>query len=196
MKKFWEMYFRFMKNQPEGQSKEFQRLFMDFPKDPLKQDADKIMQDGGKVFKKMTEAYKKNLSKIGSHRFEWGEWVEEQLERIGGLPYDWDGYGAQPPSDETISSMRTLLTILRNCGVTPDKLLPSAAGGIEVSQRSNGRYAAVECLNSGTILFQFDDEIYESDSDAVLAAFAAQWNNHLQNGTGIYFEHNQIFDVY
>lgn len=181
---------------PEEEARRFFKRYGLFPKDPLGRDIAKIMQDGGKVFQKMTEAYKKNLSKIGSHRFEWGEWVEDQLERIGALPYDWDGYGAQPPSDETIASMRTLLTILRNCGVTPDKLLPSAAGGIEVSQRSNGRHAAVECLNSGTILFQFDDEIYESDSDVVLAAFAAQWNNHLQNGTGIYFERNQIFDVY
>ena len=49
----------------------------------------------------------------------------DQLEGLRRLPEDWDGYGAPAPSQAAYLKVRDLLDVY-----TPDRVVPSAIGGI------------------------------------------------------------------
>lgn len=82
-------------------------------------------------------------------------WYREQrhaLIRLGNLMPNWNSYGADPPHPKTIGTARRLLKALRDIDLSPTKVLASAEGGVGIIFDEPGRYAVIECLNSGDIV--------------------------------------------
>jgi len=63
----------------------------------------------------------------------------------------WDGYGALPPTDDSVAQGIALLDKIWRTDLTPYSVLPSADGGIGISFRGReGRRAVLEILNDVT----------------------------------------------
>lgn len=72
------------------------------------------------------------------------------LDDMSALTRGWNGYDAEPPSGEATGSARAYLTTLSG-GVTPDRVAPSAVGGVGCTfrGRQTGRFVYVEFYNDG-----------------------------------------------
>ncbi len=76
--------------------------------------------------------------------------LEKQLDALAGLKSGWDGYDADVPSTVVIGEARKVLRSLQNQLATPDKVGPSAEGGVAITFRSPGdRRVQIEILNNG-----------------------------------------------
>jgi hypothetical protein len=63
----------------------------------------------------------------------------------------WDGYDAPKPNDNSINQAIALLNKIKETGLSPSSVLPSADGGIGISFRGqNGRRALLEISNDGS----------------------------------------------
>jgi hypothetical protein len=78
--------------------------------------------------------------------------AESQLERLAHVNSGWDSYGAEPPNVAARNSAARILSFLKDAGVVPTKIVPSAEGGVAICFVSGSRYADIECLNAGEIL--------------------------------------------
>jgi hypothetical protein len=85
-------------------------------------------------------------------RKEWLVNAYKQLSRLALLKDDWDGYGAEAPSQWSVDSTRSVLRILSDLDFEPTSIDASAEGGVCISFQYANRYGDVECLNSGEIL--------------------------------------------
>jgi hypothetical protein len=105
-----------------------------------------------------------------------------QLQALRKLSVGWDGYAAPAPADSAFRDARRVIE--RAIGehlLIPSFVLPSAEGGIGIGFRSGGRYADIECFNSGETLALTSDgngteprvwEIHDEYAD-LTAAFEA-----------------------
>jgi hypothetical protein len=87
--------------------------------------------------------------------------LEIRLRQLAGLRTNWDTYGSEPPSRESLSSAGTIAKAFINRGLIPDAVGPSAEGGVAICFVRNQRYADIECFNSGETLAVR----YSSDED-------------------------------
>jgi hypothetical protein len=78
--------------------------------------------------------------------------AEDDLKRMRGLSKNWDTYGAEPPTTETIAHALKLLIRLQREAFTPTRIVPSSEGGVAVFFTRGGRYADIEFLNTGEVL--------------------------------------------
>lgn len=62
---------------------------------------------------------------------------------------NWNGYNSDPPNNVAMLNTEKIIKALQ---IIPDGIIPSAEGGIVVYFVRNGKYADIECLNSGKIL--------------------------------------------
>jgi hypothetical protein len=63
----------------------------------------------------------------------------------------WDGYDAPKPNDDSINQGIALLNKIKEVGLSPSSVLPSADGGVGISFRGlGGRRALLEILNDGS----------------------------------------------
>jgi hypothetical protein len=77
--------------------------------------------------------------------------LEDQLVALSRVHHDWNGYDSQAPNDLSMSLARgVVLSSLAT--IVPTRVVPSAEGGVVVYFAQHGKYADIECLNSGQIL--------------------------------------------
>ena len=73
----------------------------------------------------------------------------EQLLDFLRLPQGWNGYDASPPNHDAVATATAALIALQELPWPPDRVAPSAVGGVGITYRRGSRKAYVECYNSG-----------------------------------------------
>jgi len=91
----------------------------------------------------------------------WFSQAQESLERFRRLGPDWDSYGAEPPNAIAIYWAGRVLDVVRQAGFCPERVTPSAEGGVAVTFCKGQMYADLECFNDGQILAVFSDRQHE-----------------------------------
>lgn len=78
--------------------------------------------------------------------------AQATLNEMNGLGADWEAIGSEPPNEVSKSlALRVLDRSFLMDRVQPSYATASAEGGVGIVYRSDGRYAAIECLNSGEL---------------------------------------------
>ncbi len=86
----------------------------------------------------------------------------EQVSELGKLKEGWNSYSAPAPTPAAISSAKVLLTLAVDAGVVPDRIEPSAMGGVGMIFTAGSREVAVEFYNAGNAHALFSDSITEA----------------------------------
>jgi hypothetical protein len=83
---------------------------------------------------------------------------EATLDRLLGTPANWNSYNSPPPSAQSVKNARPILQALRIKLLQPDRVLPSAEGGVAFTFVSDtSSRAVIETLNDGgTFLLLYD----------------------------------------
>jgi len=105
-----------------------------------------------------------------------GAWLQDSKDkvlRLAALPHGWDGFKAEPPTEEALCWADRVLGLLHNLDFRPDRIDASAEGGITLAFISGNRYADIECFNSGEILAATSNRIDEPDVWEVAASEAS-----------------------
>ena len=75
------------------------------------------------------------------------------------LQFDWNGYGSESPNEIAIEAAKEIVLTAPQLGMIPNKILPSAEGGVGICFYASDRYADIECLNTGEILAMKSDGV-------------------------------------
>lgn len=78
--------------------------------------------------------------------------AHKSLSRLSRVVDNWNSFGSERPSAESIRKATTIAETLINFGLIPDGIVPSAEGGVAICFVRSGKYADVECFNTGEIL--------------------------------------------
>jgi hypothetical protein len=78
--------------------------------------------------------------------------LENRLQQLSALRANWDTYGSEPPSRESLTAAGAIAKAFINFGLIPDAVGPSAEGGVAICFVRNRKYADIECFNSGETL--------------------------------------------
>lgn len=82
----------------------------------------------------------------------WFTEAQNGLESLSDLAEDWDGHDAEPPNKTAFAGVRRVLELLRHLNFRPNRIAPSAEGGIMLSFFHGKRYGDIELFNTGEIL--------------------------------------------
>lgn len=76
-----------------------------------------------------------------------------ELDKLKGLPENWNGYGSEAPNRVAMFNARNILSVLHELGamLEPKKIVPSAEDGVAIFFENGKRHGLIECTN--------DDEI-------------------------------------
>lgn len=91
----------------------------------------------------------------------WGD----KLTALSQLSTDWDSYGAEAPNGRATYGASLVLSEMSYLDLAPASILPSVEGGIGITFRRNGKYADIECFNTGSIF------AIQSDGNDLLSAW-------------------------
>lgn len=83
--------------------------------------------------------------------------LRDKLESLLNLQVGWNGYSAPPPNGKSVTMASAALTALNGMLSAPDRLAPSAVGGVGITYRRGPRMAYVECYNSGQLVLLLSD---------------------------------------
>ena len=102
----------------------------------------------------------------------WLDGLLGKLEEMRNLRPGWDSYGALPPNDWALAIAEKAIKAFANCGVQPDKVLPSVENGVGISVTRGERYGFLEVLNSQgvvgiTACGKDTYEVLEFDPDSI-----------------------------
>jgi hypothetical protein len=78
--------------------------------------------------------------------------LQNKITAMKTLSDNWDTYGAEPPSPQTMFTAMQLLLQMEREDFLPGDALASAEGGVALCFKTANRYADIELLNSGEIL--------------------------------------------
>ena len=70
---------------------------------------------------------------------------------------NWDGYGAPAPNRVAIRAAQRVLDALKQAGLKPGGVVPSAEGGVGIFFSRDHCYADFECFNDGDVLVGMSD---------------------------------------
>lgn len=87
-----------------------------------------------------------------------------QLESLSALTKGWDGYEAEPPSATALGKARSLLETLSVMKVVPERVVPSADGGVALILSTHPAYRAIECFNDGEIVASLSDRAFRHEA--------------------------------
>ena len=82
----------------------------------------------------------------------WPKEHEARLNRMAGMEKGWDSYRADPPSAVAIANAREFVRSAVKAGLPPDKVNPSAMGGVGVTfrrRKNDDEMVFVEFYNPG-----------------------------------------------
>ena len=82
----------------------------------------------------------------------WFSAAQDGLDSLRDIPANWDGDGAETPNDTAITNTRRALDIFQRMNFRPDRIAPSAEGGVMLSFYVGKRYGDIEIFNTGEIL--------------------------------------------
>lgn len=82
----------------------------------------------------------------------WFSVFEKRITALSQLSKDWDSYGAEAPNGKATYWAGRVILELRDLGLAPTSILPSVEGGVGITFRRDGKYADIECFNTGEIL--------------------------------------------
>lgn len=74
----------------------------------------------------------------------------EAVNEMKNLGDDWNGHGSEPPSAAAIEMAQRIL--LSSTNRVPNRVAPSAQGGVGICFYRGDKYGDIECLNTGEIL--------------------------------------------
>jgi hypothetical protein len=99
--------------------------------------------------------------------------LSKQLDQLKSLAVGWDGYDAPTPSADAIGAAKTLLQHMQNELLKPQRITPSAEGGVAFTFAATGqRRAQIELLNSGEKFAH----LYDLNGDSR----TEDWNENLE----------------
>lgn len=78
--------------------------------------------------------------------------ADHRLQQISNVKPNWDTYGGDAPTSDSIRNAKAIIGKAIVQGLLPSAILPSAEGGVAVCFATQLKYADIECLNSGEIL--------------------------------------------
>jgi hypothetical protein len=84
-------------------------------------------------------------------------WIEK-LDGLVSLKDGWDSYAAPAPGQLAINNASALLVEADKLATTPERIEPSAMGGVGVTFSANGREVVIEFYNKGTAHALFSDD--------------------------------------
>lgn len=87
-----------------------------------------------------------------------------QLESLRDLTKGWDGYQAEPPSTTSLQNARSLLEALSLMNIVPERVAPSADGGVALILSTHPVYRAIECFNDGEIVASLSDRAFRHEA--------------------------------
>jgi hypothetical protein len=87
-----------------------------------------------------------------------------QLESLSSLARGWDGYTAEPPNATALGNGRNLLEALSLMSVVPERVVPSADGGVALVLSAHPTYRAIECFNDGEIVASLSDRAFRHEA--------------------------------
>ena len=83
--------------------------------------------------------------------------ADYSLDRMTGLNVNWRDLGAEPPNKMARDIARSVLSCAYMIGLEPSLVTASAASGVGICFKREGKYADIECFNSGEITSAFID---------------------------------------
>ena len=94
----------------------------------------------------------------------WQDWRDlfKKLDGLSLLTDGWNGYNAIAPAAAAISNARHFLKVLQSKSIVPQRLAPSAVGGVAITSRRHDRKVVVEFFNNGLISGLFADDAAET----------------------------------
>jgi len=78
--------------------------------------------------------------------------ARQKLGSLEGFSGAFSTFEAEVPTKIVISAASNIVDKLIEVGLNPDAIVPSAEGGVAICFVKDGRYADIECLNSGETL--------------------------------------------
>lgn len=82
--------------------------------------------------------------------------LENSLESFRSLKKNWGTYGSEPPNADAIGIAKHLLKIAKEKNIIPNRIVPSAIGGIAFCWTSKKGYADIEVDNDRSIIGSVD----------------------------------------
>jgi hypothetical protein len=104
----------------------------------------------------------------------------ERASGLGRLKQGWNSYSDPAPTPAAIGNAKTLLTLASAAGLIPDRIEPSAMGGVGVTFAVGSREVAVELYNAGSAHALFSDNATETLDTAPVALGVEGYNTLLQ----------------
>lgn len=83
----------------------------------------------------------------------------EDVDEMRFLHSDWNGYGSEAPNQFAREIAQQILLSATTLTVAPDRVAPSAQGGVGICFYNGDKYGDIECLNSGEILATLTDGV-------------------------------------
>jgi hypothetical protein len=83
----------------------------------------------------------------------------EDVDAMRFTPADWNGYGSEAPNQFAREIAQQFLLSAHTLRVVPDRVAPSAQGGVGICFYNGNKYGDIECLNSGEILATLTDGV-------------------------------------
>jgi hypothetical protein len=94
-----------------------------------------------------------------------------KLESFSQLEDGWNSYSAPRPTNVAITNAREFLDVLCTADMRPNRITPSAVGGIGVTFRVGERKSYVEFLNAGRAYVLFSDGIGEPEISEISGGY-------------------------
>ena len=99
------------------------------------------------------------IGSLPSGQPSWLKWAQQRLEAIRQLPPNWNGRQWERPNPTALYWASVVVALLGTQNEKPDKIKPSADGGVAVCFSRGTRYTDVECFNRGTIVTLLMDRV-------------------------------------
>ncbi len=114
----------------------------------------------------------------------------ERASKLGELQNGWNSYTARAPTAVAISNAKTLLTMASVAGNIPERIEPSAMGGVGVTFTAGNREVTVEFYNSGSAHALFSDNAKETLDTAPVVPRVDDYRRLLQDIRGYLHGYN------
>jgi hypothetical protein len=114
----------------------------------------------------------------------------ERASELGELQKGWNSYSAPAPTAAVISNAKTLLAVAAAAGILPQRIEPSAMGGVGVTFLAGNREVTVEFYNAGNAHALFADNDTEALDTAPVALDVEGYERLLQQVRRYLHGHN------
>jgi hypothetical protein len=104
----------------------------------------------------------------------------ERASELGRLQKGWNSYSAPAPNSIAIDKAKTLLTLAFHADIIPERIEPSAMGGVGVTFTAGSREVTVEFYNAGNTHALFSNSETEALDTMPVALGVEGYKSFLQ----------------